>query len=571
MTTKSIIAVLLLSVFSLSLRAAPVNRAAAKKRAEEFLEQKIGRKTSLNYMEDSHLLKKSKASSPSLYIFNGEETFAIVSGDDRFPSIIGYGLNGTLDQDSLPENLESWLEMWNQIISTQTLPQSGSKEVKDDLPSELLLETALWDQGTPYNDLCPVFGGERSVTGCTATATCIIMRYHKWPEKGSGTLPAYTYKTDSGESRTVSGFALGDTYEWDNMPLKTFSTDKEKSAVAKVMYDVGVMIKSSYDPGGTGSHPIYVQEGLIKYMDYDPSMELAERSYTIDDGEWNLKIKRSLNECGPVLYAGYTSGYTSGHAFIVDGYDKDGNFHINWGWSGSGNGYFTVPSFSEFTEGHSALLYVQKNKGGSALPDLRIYEPPVKASTTTFMTGQDFTFEFNVGNYSTVADFNGVVSVAKFDRDYNIEEIIGDRDSVTIAAGQVASFTDKCIFTTEIKRGDRAGAVYRFAGSNEWRRIIFERDTEGDLILEDLTPLVEMTSVSFDPDSRILVITTKKGAELAIRSVSGEPVNADCVTRDDYFDFSVATSDLPLGEYTVTITKGSDVVSFSVVTGVQTK
>ena len=40
-----------------------------------------------------------------------------------------------------------------------------------------LLSTA-WHQGSPYNNLCPMGDGGRTVVGCVATATAQILRYH---------------------------------------------------------------------------------------------------------------------------------------------------------------------------------------------------------------------------------------------------------------------------------------------------------------------------------------------------------------------------------------------------------
>ena len=54
-------------------------------------------------------------------------------------------------------------------------------------------ETAKWDQLSPYNKFCPMINNVRTVTGCVATAMAILMRYHQWPDAGTGTLPAYTY------------------------------------------------------------------------------------------------------------------------------------------------------------------------------------------------------------------------------------------------------------------------------------------------------------------------------------------------------------------------------------------
>ena len=42
----------------------------------------------------------------------------------------------------------------------------------------------------------------------------------------------------------------------------------------------------------------------------------------------------------PVFYAGTAD--IGGHAFVCDGYDGQGRFHINWGWNGLANSYFSL-------------------------------------------------------------------------------------------------------------------------------------------------------------------------------------------------------------------------------------
>ena len=41
-----------------------------------------------------------------------------------------------------------------------------------------------------------------------------------------------------------------------------------------------------------------------------------------------------------MAYGGTSSG--GGHAFVLDGYDSDDLFHVNWGWGGLDNGYFRI-------------------------------------------------------------------------------------------------------------------------------------------------------------------------------------------------------------------------------------
>ena len=49
-------------------------------------------------------------------------------------------------------------------------------------------------------------------------------------------------------------------------------------------------------------------------------------------------LKESFDMGLPLYYSGQSS--EGGHAFVCDGYDDNGLFHYNWGWSGSGDDYY---------------------------------------------------------------------------------------------------------------------------------------------------------------------------------------------------------------------------------------
>lgn len=74
-------------------------------------------------------------------------------------------------------------------------------------------------------------------------------------------------------------------------------------------------------------------------------------------------IYEELNEGRPILYAGATKD-GAGHAFVFDGYDKDGLVHVEWGWDGSGDGYFDVDMLNSdqgaFSESQTWCLYVSQ-------------------------------------------------------------------------------------------------------------------------------------------------------------------------------------------------------------------
>ena len=61
-------------------------------------------------------------------------------------------------------------------------------------------------------------------------------------------------------------------------------------------------------------------------------------------------MRTELSEGRPLVYCAYDydswTGW-AGHAFNVDGYNiADNTYHVNWGWSGNGNGDFALNAFS---------------------------------------------------------------------------------------------------------------------------------------------------------------------------------------------------------------------------------
>lgn len=76
---------------------------------------------------------------------------------------------------------------------------------------KVLLETANWSQGEPYNRQTPTIKGKHTVTGCVATAMGIIMKYHEYPIRAVNP-PEYNYYSIDGY---YSGHKLsyGD-YDW---------------------------------------------------------------------------------------------------------------------------------------------------------------------------------------------------------------------------------------------------------------------------------------------------------------------------------------------------------------------
>ncbi|RPI46042.1 MAG: hypothetical protein EHM46_01055, partial [Bacteroidetes bacterium] len=303
--------------------------------------------------------KKSAAGNEELlYIFNltGSEGFIIISGDDMATPVLGYSFESGFDVTDVPLNFRKWMEGYkDQIRYIRAHPgeASAAKEewtsllegrdsgIKSSAATVAPLVGTQWDQSPYVNDLCPYDYeyGERTVTGCAATAMAQIMKYWNYPKGGSG---FHSYEHDV--YGTLSANFGTTEFDWTSMPDVVGSPNQ---AVATLMYNCGVSIDMNYGPassGGSGAYVIIerspvthcVEYALEKYFNYDPSARGVQRA-NYSDAAWTSLLKEELNAGRPIEYAGFGSG---GHAFVCDGYDSNDFFHFNWGWGGYYDGYF---------------------------------------------------------------------------------------------------------------------------------------------------------------------------------------------------------------------------------------
>ena len=206
-----------------------------------------------------------------------------------------------------------------------------------------------WYQEEPYNLMAPVYDGEkydwegkRSVTGCVATAMAQVMYYHQWPQEATTTIPSYTFNYREEETCTLPELPAT-TFKWDQM-LPNYTeenpgTEEQRMAVAELMRYCGQATKMDYTPDGAGTQHEFIANALRRYFGYSQGIYCANRAeYTI--AGWKELIWSELDHKRPVLFAGQSSG--GGHEFVIDGYDGNDMFHVNWGWGGKNDGYFAI-------------------------------------------------------------------------------------------------------------------------------------------------------------------------------------------------------------------------------------
>lgn len=316
--------------------------------------------------------------------------FALVSADDCVRPILGYSATGRFGYKDVPEHIAAWLEDYEREIawwqSRQASPNPAVEAewamlaVGEMPPMPLTtavnqLMTTTWNQAPYYNIMCPVDERHWSghpYAGCVATAMSQIMKYWNYPQTGYASY-IYEHPTTDDTSYGLIEADFGATaYQWASMPdqLTYASSGAEDTAVATLMFHCGVAVNMKYGINGSGAQTVNfgnvyqpnAENALIYYFKYSSSLHSIYReSFSLD--EWNSRLRAEIDASRPILYSG--SDVSGGHAFVLDGYNDDSYFHVNWGWDGSCDGYYPIgglnPSASGYG-GNSTSSYNNNNK-----------------------------------------------------------------------------------------------------------------------------------------------------------------------------------------------------------------
>ena len=344
--------------------AADVDAVQARATATQFLQDyapmvKRGAPVSLADVKLLHTeVNPSSADKAVYYIFNSNQGFVIVAGDDRARQILAWG-DRPLDFARMPENMKYWLSTYKrQMVFLQERPDLEVEAPRLTGRSNSLtvppMLTALWDQAEPYWNHCPMVNGEYCLTGCPATSLSMVFYYWKYPVEPTPPVPAFNY--------VVSLPALPSiTFDWDNMLdeyVEGNYNEAQADAVAWLMRYIGQEEHMDYSVDGSGAKGSDILRA-VKFFGYDEEADLLMKSmadnfgnemqqfYT--DAEWAAILQNELFEGRPVVYCAFDykdqRGW-SGHAFNVDGYTSaTDTYHVNWGWSGIGNGDFALNAF----------------------------------------------------------------------------------------------------------------------------------------------------------------------------------------------------------------------------------
>ena len=473
---KKIFLGLLAMMVSVTLFAAPRTMEEAAQIAAQFTNQQPKLRTmhkaprAAANMRLAHKALQNNSEAAAYYIFNqeGNNGFVIVSADDRTAEdVLGYTENGSFDANNINPNLRWWLDRYAEEITVlQTIDDSQlqpRKAVQVTAIANLLVTQdgtpITWYQETPYNNLCPTDQRDNTtcLTGCVATAASQIMYKWRHPLQGTGSSSYTWYNCKNNKctqywTSTLSADYGNTTYDWDNM-LPAYEgvsyTTTQATAVATLMHHVGVAAKMGYGGqanNGSGAWTDNMGFALKTYFGYqlDKFISMYSQSnyrsmkgsaiadipyeFSVTRDQFTTYFNADLEAGRPIIMGGEDSD--GGHEFVCCGRDSNNKFYINWGWEGSGDGYYAISSLTPGSYNFSSNL--------DALIGLRPKQDLPPVTVTWSVNGVPSTTQVVPGNTATPETTpagcqNGKVFVG-WTEDSNVD---GDRPADLFTTGKV--------------------------------------------------------------------------------------------------------------------------------------
>lgn len=302
--------------------------------------------------------------------------FVIVAGQDDLPPVIAYSfldpfpreapergilldlLRKDLSQrleglSSLPAaTVEKHHRQWDILLSS-TLELEQERGV-DQWPPAGSTATGgwlevNWHQNSPYNDQCPLdsVSGGRSVAGCPAVAMALIMDFNR---NTNGTRLDDTddyYHSYAGRQYWIdddwaaNGFPSFPTLSTSLNTLEEHyreHTPTTNSDAAALVFACGVAAKQVFTSSVSGTFG--VNQAVSAYLRFGvDGIELLDGT----EPDFHTRLSQNMKDAQPAHLAVVDAAGSSGHNLVIDGYNADGYYHLNFGWGGSANGWYLIP------------------------------------------------------------------------------------------------------------------------------------------------------------------------------------------------------------------------------------
>ena len=485
------------SVFALLFIGLPANAqkrslAEAAKVATGFFHAEEVDAMQMKEEEGSRRLQKKAMdyTSDAYYMFRNKEDnrLVVISGDQRMQSILGYTDNA-IEDNMMPDGLAELLTTYKRQYAA--LSPDCQTECKSNLnKGERLLKTPDWGQWAPFNLRTPL----SYPTGCAATAMSIVMRYHQWPVMGQGS------KTHIWKDSVMTADFEHTRYDWDNMPMSYDSyTTAQAEAVSLLMRHAGIAVEMYYAAESSGARQSLVPGALTQYFRYAATTRLVSAA-DYDAATWEKMMRSEIDADRPVIYTGESTMGRGSHGFVLDGY-RDNLFHFNFGWNGSGNGYFAISAFSstrtafEFANQQQAVIGIKPLREDNCAPLTLECEGKYEGfySDLTTLTANT-SVSIHLSSLTALRQWNGKLRWELCDAEGNVKEAF-DSKTVSINGGNSQPIDFSFAPSTTATKGSYLRLMACENGKEKWT---FVPNAKGQEVRMDAyerkVPVVEIIS-----------------------------------------------------------------------------
>lgn len=333
-------------LYAFGLKAAPVDTAAARRAADSFFASRNAASVGLSTARTTQGAVNLETF-PQAFLATKGNAFVLIHRDGELPEVLGYGTfcSDVSETESAAHASSPTLPpVLRSLLTARSIkPTNDGSPVGTFRPVAPLL-TTVRHQSAPYNALCPYYlhndgtlSEARCIVGCVATAMEQILTFHRKTYTLQDTL--HGWQTDH---FTIDDILPGESVDsrliLDNYDTQTY-TASEADAVARLSYWLGVASHMQWGLSSSGTNSYRLVEPLRSAFGL-PYIHYLE-AYKYDPAAYWQFIANEIMASRPVYYAGAIQE-TGGHAFVLDGLDSDGLFHVNWGYGGEFDGFFRL-------------------------------------------------------------------------------------------------------------------------------------------------------------------------------------------------------------------------------------
>ena len=361
---KKILNLALLLAFSASLYAAPIDKQTALSRAQSFVLEN-GFNLELRESQQYRTRPGVENEAPCYYVFNSAdgEGFVIAAGDNLLYPILGYSDKGSIDLDNMPDGLSALLDFYEEAtLDLRAREQAGQLTTTTDAPRRSMTLTKnpikpflqnAYGHYAPYYNMNPYYSSKkRSSCACSTVTVAEIMCHFKYP----ATIPkavGYTTETLGIELEDQPAYDI----DWDNiLPnyLDTGYSQAEEDEIARFMYHLGQYMYTDFqEDSNSPTKYIYT---TLRNFGYRCTETRWFSSYLMPDLE--DIFYDNLSKGMPVIVSGCNIKIGGArHVFALDGYDQDGKYHIDWGWDGCNQGFYSFTNISPYNNTSTYAYY----------------------------------------------------------------------------------------------------------------------------------------------------------------------------------------------------------------------